>query len=54
MLNDPHNGKRCWTLNYHENAQFHMDFLGAIPNHNMTGIQLESHMNSFSKADHEH
>lgn len=54
MLNDPHNGKRCWTLNYHENAQFHMDFLGAIPNHNITGIQLESHMNSFSKADHEH
>lgn len=54
MLNPPHNGKRCWTLNYHENAQFHMDFLSAVPNHNMTGIHLESDMNKFNKATHNH
>lgn len=52
MVNEPHNGKRCWTLNYHENAQFHMDFLGAIPNHNISGIVLEAH-NSINKAEQE-
>ncbi len=52
MVNEPHNGKRCWTLNYHESAQFHMDFLGAIPNHNISGIVLEAH-NSINKAEQE-
>lgn len=46
MNNIPNNGNRCWTLNYHDNAQFHMDFLGAIPNHNTKGIHLECDMNS--------
>ncbi|MGL5724479.1 cyclic GMP-AMP synthase DncV-like nucleotidyltransferase [Cetobacterium sp.] len=55
MVNDPHNGKRCWTINYHENAQFHMDFLGAIPDHSTSGIYLESHMsNEIKKVNQEY
>lgn len=31
MKNPPTEGRRCWTLNYAEGAQFHMDILPAIP-----------------------
>jgi hypothetical protein len=27
MINKPHDGKRCWTLKYHDEAKFHMDIL---------------------------
>ncbi|MBF4694256.1 nucleotidyltransferase [Fusibacter ferrireducens] len=30
MNNEPENGKRCWTLNYHDEAQFHMDILPCV------------------------
>ena len=30
MNNQPHNGKRCWTLNYHDEANFHMDILPCV------------------------
>lgn len=30
MVNDPKNGKRCWTLNYHDEAKFHMDILPCV------------------------
>jgi len=31
MTNPPEPGKRCWTLEYADGAQFHMDILPAIP-----------------------
>jgi len=31
MSSDPDEGHRCWTLNYSEEAQFHLDILPAIP-----------------------
>lgn len=31
MEEPPQEGKRCWTLNYSDSAQFHMDVLPAIP-----------------------
>lgn len=31
MINPPEEGRRCWTLNYAEGAQFHMDILPALP-----------------------
>ncbi len=31
-LLDPEEGKRCWTLKYADNAQFHMDILPSVPN----------------------
>ena len=33
MVNEPKNGKRCWTLNYTDEAQFHMDILPSIENY---------------------
>ena len=30
-MSQPEEGRRCWTLNYAESAQFHMDTLPAIP-----------------------
>ncbi len=30
MVNKPKNGKRCWTLNYHDEAKFHMDILPCV------------------------
>lgn len=31
MVNRPEEGRRCWTLVYAEDAQFHLDILPAIP-----------------------
>lgn len=31
MNHAPEDGRRCWTLNYADDAQFHMDILPAIP-----------------------
>ncbi len=33
MVNVPKDGKRCWTLNYNDEAQFHMDILPSIENY---------------------
>lgn len=30
MIHKPKNGKRCWTLNYHDEAKFHMDILPCV------------------------
>jgi len=30
-MEQPEEGRRCWTLNYADGAQFHLDTLGAIP-----------------------
>lgn len=30
MVNKPKDGKRCWTLNYHDEAKFHMDILPCV------------------------
>lgn len=32
MLKPLHEGRRCWTLNYADGAQFHMDVVPALPN----------------------
>ena len=31
MHNDPEDGRRCWTLQYADEASFHMDVLPALP-----------------------
>ena len=31
MANPPEEGRRCWTLHYADDAQFHMDVLPALP-----------------------
>ncbi|MCL4473784.1 MAG: nucleotidyltransferase [Actinobacteria bacterium] len=49
MGSDPEEGHRCWTLNYSEDAQFHMDVLPAIPDvesweviqHGVSALQAE-------------
>ena len=35
-------GRRCWTLEYSDGAQFHMDILPAIPNAESTRVLLEA------------
>lgn len=35
-------GRRCWTLNYSESAQFHLDIVPAIPNENDQRVLLEA------------
>ncbi|KQM26773.1 MULTISPECIES: nucleotidyltransferase domain-containing protein [unclassified Sphingomonas] len=32
MVKPLHEGRRCWTLNYADEAQFHMDIVPALPN----------------------
>lgn len=51
MNNAPEEGKRCWTLNYADGAQFHMDVLPSIPNGSSFKILLESkgHKNDYAK-----
>lgn len=36
-------GRRCWTLNYAEGAQFHMDIVPAVPNGAEVRRMLEAH-----------
>ena len=31
QMDEPEGGRRCWTLNYEDEAQFHMDILPALP-----------------------
>ena len=38
----PKEGRRCWTLNYADGAQFHMDILPAIPDADTLKLLLES------------
>jgi hypothetical protein len=38
----PEEGRRCWTLNYADGAQFHMDILPALPDGNSFKLLLES------------
>jgi len=41
FINDLKEGKRCWTLNYADEAKFHIDILPAIPNLNALGEKLK-------------
>lgn len=41
MINEPKDGKRCWTLNYHDQAKFHMDILPCVDDSKMFTAQLE-------------
>jgi hypothetical protein len=41
MINEPKNGKRCWTLNYHDEAKFHMDILPCVDDSKKFISQLE-------------
>lgn len=40
--NPPSEGRRCWTLDYSENANFHLDVLPAIPDAKLYKTMLES------------
>jgi hypothetical protein len=42
MKSIPENGRRCWTLNYADGAQFHMDILPALPDGNSFRSLLEN------------
>lgn len=42
MRSMPENKRRCWTLNYADGAQFHMDILPALPNGDTFQNFLES------------
>lgn len=44
-------GRRCWTLEYADSAQFHMDILPALPNAEAQRILLEKHSFDASFAD---
>jgi len=41
MASPPGEGRRCWTLNYAEDAQFHMDVLPALPDAQRYRLMLE-------------
>ena len=42
MQSAPENGKRCWTLNYADGAQFHMDILPSLPDGDSFRLFLEN------------
>ena len=42
MKHPPREGNRCWTLEYAEGAQFHMDILPALPDRESFKLFLES------------
>lgn len=42
MNSIPEEGRRCWTLNYADGAQFHMDILPAVPDGESFNLLLES------------
>lgn len=47
MTKPLHEGRRCWTLNYADGAQFHMDVVPAVPNGDDVRILLEQkHMDA--------
>ena len=41
QLEEPEEGRRCWTLNYADSAQFHLDTLPAIPDGTRKRLLLE-------------
>lgn len=43
ILKPLHEGRRCWTLNYADGAQFHMDVVPALPNGESVRKMLEAH-----------
>ena len=43
MSNRPEEGRRCWTLHYADDAQFHMDVLPSLPDANAHQLLLEQH-----------
>jgi adenylyl/guanylyl cyclase-like protein with sensor domain/cyclic GMP-AMP synthase DncV-like protein len=42
MKSGAEEGRRCWTLNYADGIQFHMDILPAVPDGNSFKLMLES------------
>ena len=52
MINPVKEGKRCWTLNYADGAQFHMDILPAIPEGGRLKLLLESRQISNEWVQH--
>ena len=42
MLKPLHESRRCWTLNYADGAQFHMDIVPALPDGQNLRVLLES------------
>ena len=42
MKSEPEEGRRCWTLNYADGAQFHLDSLPALPDGDSFKLLLES------------
>jgi hypothetical protein len=45
-------GRRCWTLNYADGAQFHMDILPAIPDEEKYKVMLTEHKVPIGLAEH--
>lgn len=41
MVNPPEEGRRCWTLHYADDAQFHMDVLPALPDAQRYQLMLQ-------------
>lgn len=52
MNSEPEEGKRCWTLNYADGAQFHLDILPAIPDGESFKLLLESKGHTSSWSEH--
>lgn len=42
MNNPVEEGRRCWTMNYADEAQFHLDILPALPDSDSFGVLLKS------------
>lgn len=45
IKSNPENGKRCWTLNYVDNHNFHLDILPSVPNGYGTVIAITDKRN---------
>ena len=60
-LEEPDEGRRCWTLNYADDAQFHLDTLPAIPDGarkrlllEQSGLSTEWAQNAIAITDRNH
>lgn len=51
-MDPPEEGRRCWTLNYSEGAQFHLDALPSIPDGARQRLLLEQASLAAHYADH--
>ncbi len=38
---EPEEGRRCWTIEYHDDARFHIDVLPALPDEQTYGVLME-------------